>query len=181
MVKICGKPQWPKQIAGREKQDFSLWSILGWRWSDPCWRKIGKSFLNNESKHPILLPKVKKITDLLIKHHHKLAGHSGRGITLNEIRSSGYWIVDAKSAVKNILCNCDEFRIHRRRLEELKMANLSSFRFNESVLFTHCGIDMFGPLVSKQRRSEVKRYGANFDYMLRWAIHIEVALKLDTD
>ena len=43
-------------------------------------------FLNNECKHPILLPKVKKITDLLIKHHYKIAGHSGRGTALNENR-----------------------------------------------------------------------------------------------
>ena len=39
--------------------------------------RLGKSFLNNECKHPILLPKVGKITDLLLKHYHKLAGHSG--------------------------------------------------------------------------------------------------------
>ena len=39
--------------------------------------RLEKSFLNNECKHPILLPKVGKITDLLIKHHHKLAAHSG--------------------------------------------------------------------------------------------------------
>ena len=49
--------------------------------------RLEKSFLNNECKHPILFRKVGKITDLLIKHHHKLTGYSGRGITLNEIRS----------------------------------------------------------------------------------------------
>ena len=42
------------------------------------------SFLNNDCKHPILLPKV--ITDLLIQHHYKIAGHSGRVIALNENR-----------------------------------------------------------------------------------------------
>ena len=38
--------------------------------------RLEKSFLNNDCKHPILFPKVGKITDLLIKHHHKLTGHS---------------------------------------------------------------------------------------------------------
>ena len=39
--------------------------------------RLEKSFLNNDCKHPILFPKVGKITDLLIKHYHKLTGHSG--------------------------------------------------------------------------------------------------------
>ena len=143
--------------------------------------RLENSFLNNECKHPISLPKVGKITELLIRHHHKLAAHSGRGITLNEIRSSGYWIVDANSAVKNIIHNCVECRRHRGRLGEQKMANLPSCRLNESAPFTHCGIDMFGPIVVKQRRSEVKRYGAMFTCMASRAIHIEVAFNLDTD
>ena len=67
--------------------------------------RLEQSFLNNECKHPMLLPKIGKI---------KLAGHSGRGITLNEIRSSGYWIVDANSVVKNILYNCVECHRHRK-------------------------------------------------------------------
>ena len=93
--------------------------------------RLEKSFLNDERKHPILFPKVGKISNLLIKHGHKLAGHSGRGITLNEIRSSGYWIVDANSTVKNILYNCVECCSYRGRLVEQKMANLPSCRLNE--------------------------------------------------
>ena len=73
--------------------------------------RLEKLFLDNECKYPILLQKARKITDLLIKHHHKLAGQSGQGITINEIRSSGYWLVDSNSAVKSILYNFVEFRI----------------------------------------------------------------------
>ena len=107
--------------------------------------RLEKSFLNNECKHPLLFPKVGKITDLLTKHHHKLTGHSGRGITLNKIRSSGYWIVDANSAMKNIIYNCVVCHRYRGRFGEQKMADLPSRRLNESVPFTHCGTDMFGP------------------------------------
>ena len=90
--------------------------------------RLEKSFLNNECKHPILFQKVGKITDLLIKHHHKLTGHSRRGITLNKICSSGHWVVDVNSAVKNIIYNCVECRRYRGRLEEQKMADLPSCR-----------------------------------------------------
>ena len=143
--------------------------------------RLGKSFLNNECKHPILLPKVGKITDLLLKHYHKLAGHSGWGITLNEICSSGYWIVDTNSAIKNILYNCVECHRHKGRLGEQKMANLHSCRLNECASFTHCRLDMFGPIIVKQRRSEVKCYGAMFTWIASRAIHIEVVFNLDTD
>ena len=122
-----------------------------------------------------------KITDLLIKYHHKITGHSERSITLNKIRSSGYWIVDANSAIKNIIYNVVGCRRYRGRLGEQKMADLPSCRLIESASFTHCGIDMFGPFVFKQRRSDVKRYGAMFNCMASRAIHIEVTFNLDTD
>ena len=124
--------------------------------------RLDKSFLNDECKHPILFPKVGKITDLLIKHYHKLTGHSGRGITLNEIHSSGYWIIDANSALKNIIYNCADCRRYRERLVNKQW---QFYKLNESAAFTHCGKDMFGPFVVKQRRSGVKRYGAMFACM----------------
>ena len=70
---------------------------------------------------------------------------------------------------------------YRGRLGEQKMADLPSCRVIESVPFTHCGIDTFGPIVVKQRRNEVKRYGAMFTCMASRAIHIEVTFNLDTD
>ena len=140
--------------------------------------RLENSFLNNECKHPILLQKVGKIIEeLQIKHHHKLAAHSGRGITLNKIRSSRYWIVDANSAVKNIIYNCAECRRHRGTLGEQKMANLLSCRLNESTPFTHCGIHMVGPIALKQRRSEVKRYGAMFT---AWPVEPSILKLLST-
>ena len=38
--------------------------------------RLEKSFSNDECNHPILFLKVGKITDLLLKHDHKLTGHS---------------------------------------------------------------------------------------------------------
>ena len=36
---------------------------------------------------------------------------SGQGSTMNEIRSSGYWLLDSNAAVKGILYNFFEFCI----------------------------------------------------------------------
>ena len=88
--------------------------------------------------------------------------------------------MDVNSAVKNIIYNCVECRTYRGRLGEQKMADLPFCRLNENAPFTHCGIDMFGRFVVKQRKSEVKRYGAMFTCMASRAIHIEVTFNLDT-
>ena len=52
--------------------------------------RIGRSGLNEEYMHPIILPKKSKVTELIVKWCHLKATHCGRGITLNEIRDRGF-------------------------------------------------------------------------------------------
>ena len=46
--------------------------------------------------------------------------------------------------------------------------------------FTYCRVDTFGPFIIKQRRSEVKRYGAMFTCMNSRAVYVEVTHSLNT-
>ena len=55
--------------------------------------RLEKPDINNDCKHPILMPKGCHISKLIILWCHQKTGHSGRGMTLNEVRSSGFWIV----------------------------------------------------------------------------------------
>ena len=48
-------------------------------------------------------------------------------------------------------------------------------------LFSHVGIDYFGPFMEKQGRSQVKRYGCIFTCLTMRAVHIEIAHPLETD
>ena len=59
------------------------------------------------------------------------------------------------------------------------MADLSTCRLTETAPFTHCGVDIFGPFIVKQRRSEVKSYGAMFTYLASRAVHIEVTFSMN--
>ena len=111
--------------------------------------RLDNCFINSNYKHPILLPKDGKVTTLIIQHHHKMATHGGRGITLNQIRSTGYWIVDANSAVKNFIFRFVDCHRLRGRFREQKMADLPACRFTEAAPFTHCGVDIFGPFIVK--------------------------------
>ena len=68
--------------------------------------QIGRSGLNEEYMHPIILPKKSKVTELIIKSCHLKAAHCGRGITLNEIRDRGFWIINASSITKSVVFFC---------------------------------------------------------------------------
>jgi len=47
--------------------------------------------------------------------------------------------------------------------------------------FAHVGVDYFRPLIVRQVRSELKRYGCLFTCMTTRAVHLEVARDLSTD
>ena len=95
--------------------------------------RLDNYFINNNCKHPILLPKNGKVTTLIIQHQHKMAAYGGRGITLNQIKSSGYWIVGANSAVKNFIFRCVDSRGLRGRFGEQKMVDLPAFTLTETA------------------------------------------------
>ena len=61
--------------------------------------RIGKCDVSDEIQHPTLLPKSCKTTELIIRRCHDKVAHAGRGITINQIRSSGFWIISCNSLV----------------------------------------------------------------------------------
>ena len=64
---------------------------------------------------------------------------------------------------------------------EQKMSDIPKERISNDPPFTHCGVDTFGPFTIKERRSELKRYGALFTCMASRAVLIEVTHSLDAD
>ena len=166
------------------KKDSTIYNLDTFMGADGLIRVGGRlkhSHLNNSCKHPVLLPKEEKVTDLVFEWCHARCAHGRRGATLNELRRSGYWVVKGNSAVRSKLFKCVQCRRLRRKLCIQKMANLPSSRLMEVPPFTYCGVDMFGPFIIRQRRSEVKRCGAMFTCMNSRAVHIEVTHSLDTD
>ena len=91
------------------------------------------------------------MTTLIIEHHQKIATYSRRGIALNQIKSSEYWIVGANLAVKNFIFRFVDCCRLRGKLGEQK-----TYRLTETASFNHYGMEIFGPFIVKQRKSEVK-------------------------
>ena len=61
------------------------------------------------------------------------------------------------------------------------MADLPQERCTEAAPFTYCGVGMFGLLIIKERRSELKRYGVLSTCFSSRAVHIELTNYLDAD
>lgn len=143
--------------------------------------RIKKANLSDSLKNPVILPKAGHITELVLRHAHEKTHHSGRGLTLNERRSSGYWIINGNAAVRHFISKCVTCRHLRGTFGEQKMANLPSSRVEPAPQFSYCAVDYFGPWYVKEGRKEVKRYGALFTCLASRAVHIEVAHSMETD
>ncbi|XP_060570099.1 uncharacterized protein LOC132728485 [Ruditapes philippinarum] len=132
-------------------------------------------------KHPIILPKESHVTELVIRHCHLRVNHQGRGMTSNEIRSNGFWIVGLSSAVYSFISRCVTCRRLRGGNQVQKMADLPEDRLEPSPPFTYSGVDYFGPWLIKEGRKELKRYGVVFTCLCCRAVHLESANSLTTD
>lgn len=132
-------------------------------------------------KHPVIIPKEHHLAKLLIADCHEKTAHQGKGLTINEIRSRGFWITGVNRTVASLIRQCVRCRKLRRPAEEQKMANLPSERIDPSPPFTFCGMDVFGPFITKQGRKSYKRYGLLFTCFCCRAIHIEMLNDMSTD
>ena len=143
--------------------------------------RIRKANLPHTLKNPVILPKSSDISSLIISHVHERTHHSGRGITLNELCSSGYWIVSGNAMVRQFISKCVTCRHLRGSQGEQKMADLPKSRIEPAPPFPYCGVDFFGLWHVQRGRTVVKRYGALFTCLASRAVHIEVADSLETD
>ncbi|XP_030844157.1 uncharacterized protein LOC100890944 [Strongylocentrotus purpuratus] len=134
-----------------------------------------------ESKHPAILPQDHHITELIIRHCHIQTAHQGRGMTINQLRSSGFWVLSGSSTVSRLIRKCVTCRRLRGESQWQKMSNLPKDRVEPTPPFTYSCMDVFGPWVIKEGRKELKRYGLLFSCMVSRAVHIETLNSMTTD
>ena len=143
--------------------------------------RIKHAMVSFDVKHPIILPSKNHVSELIVRHHHERINHQGRGMTLNDLHSHGYWIVGGSSVVATYISKCVTCHKLRGALQEQKMADLPEDRLEPAPPFTYCAVDLFGPFHIKEGRKELKRYGVLFTCMSSRAIHLETANSLETD
>ena len=131
-------------------------------------------------KFPLILPGKNHVSHLIIKRCHEEVEHQGKGITLNEVRSRGYWLVGGSSVVSSYISKCVKCLKLRGVVKDQKMADLPPDRLEPVPPSTYCAVDYFGPWIIKDGRKELKRYGVLFTCMASTAIHLECANSMDT-
>ena len=133
------------------------------------------------AKHQPILPKEHPVTKLIIIHDHRRNAHVGREHVLANLRER-YWIVNGRSAVKSALRKCFFCRFRRARQQYPFMADLPRGRMAyEEPPFSHCGVDLFGPITIKQGRKRLKRWAVLYTCLTIRCVHLEVVESLDSD
>ena len=184
IIKEVQKTVFAKEIRGLGKKSCNLGKLNPYIDSEGILRVGGRleaSTLPEEIKHPAIIPKNHCLATLIITHFHDKIKHQGRGMTLNEIRAHGFWIIGMSKAVASHIYKCVTCRKGRRPVEEQKMANLPVDRTEDAPPFTFTGMDCFGPFFIKERRKELKCYGLLFTCMTSRAVHIEMLDDMSTD
>ena len=143
--------------------------------------RLQRAPLTDAAKYPIILPSKNHVTEMIITHYHKIEGHVGANQVLASIRQK-YWILRGPTAVKRVVRRCITCQRWNARLGEQVMAPLPEARVTPcNAPFTAVGVDYFGPIYVKLKRSTVKRYGCVFTCLAIRSVHIEVSHDLSTD
>ena len=143
--------------------------------------RLGRAALPENSKHQTVIPKNSHLARLIVYHFHEKSAHSGREYVLSLLRER-FWQIRARSVVRSVLSSC--FACKRRHAPPgvQKMADLPPRQVTpDKPPFTCVRIGDFGPFLIRQRRSQVKRYGAIFTCLALRAVHLETSHSLDTD
>ena len=95
---------------------------------------MNRAQLDTNIKHPIILPKKCHVSELVTRYCHQRVGHQGRGMTINEVRASGFWVLGLSSAVSGMISRCVRCRKLRGVAQVQKMAELPEDRVNHHHL-----------------------------------------------
>ena len=139
--------------------------------------RLSHSLLEEDAKHPLILPADCHLTTLLIRDAHHRTLHGGTQLTLSTIRRQ-YWIEKGGSAVKKIIRACLTCSRHAVRVPTQLMGELPKARVRTSSPFVRSGVNCAGPinlpLTKTRRKGTMKGYIAIFIRMATRAVHIEV-------
>ena len=143
--------------------------------------RLGAASVGFETKHPVILPKEGRITQLIVEDiRQRAVGHQGREHVLTALRDR-FWVVKGTTVVRRVIRDCLQCRRRCAAPMTQKMAPLPEHRLSTDPPFTHSGVDYFGPFFTKRGRALVKVYFVIFTCMSSRAIHLDVADSLSTN
>ena len=141
--------------------------------------RLRQSDVEYDVKHPILIPPSSTFSKLLIRDTHFRLLHAGCSQIVAEIRQR-YWIPKLRCTVKKIIHECIICRRYSTKSYSEIFAPLPKERISWTNLhaFLNIGIDFFGPLYIKEKRTLRKCYVLLITCCQTRAIHLEVSHSL---
>ena len=124
--------------------------------------RLQNSSLDLELIHSIILPKTGSTFTMIARDCHNTIAHGSRSATMHEIRRAGYWIINRNTLAHSV--------------NSWPPQGLCQWSTTH-----HCGVDLFGPFLVKERQSKLKIHGALFTCLVRSAVHIEAVATMETD
>lgn len=145
--------------------------------------RLHNSELSYKQKHPVILPKLSRITDMIIRNEHLRLLHAGPKLLLSNLNSK-FWLINGLRHVKKVIHKCITcFKLKAEASKQL-MGSLPTQRVTQASPFVRVGLDFAGPINVKQsriRRSVIsKGYICVFVCFTTKAIHLELASDLTT-
>ena len=67
--------------------------------------RLHRAQIDDDARHPIILPKNHHVVNLITRFYHYISGHSGLEHTLSLIRQK-FWIIKARPTIRRILNGC---------------------------------------------------------------------------
>jgi len=169
---------WEVFVAIKQKKRHCLQMQLGLRLDEfeilRCHGRYAYADINEDAKHPKLLPRRSYFTKLLILEVHGRLIHSGVSLTLNHLRQE-YWIPHGRVEVKYVLNQCVVCRHHHGAPFCLPdMPPWPKERVSASDPFKYIGLDYLGPVQVKEGNTVQKMWICLFTCLAVRAIHLEL-------
>lgn len=145
--------------------------------------RIGTNIdLPDDVKRPIILPRINKITRLLVECYHRMYHHRNHETVINEMRQK-FYIPRIRVLLRSVRINdCQLCKVRRTKPIVPQMGNLPPARLALRLRpFSCAGIDYFGPISVVCGRTQRKRWGVLITCLTIRAVHIEIAHSLDTN
>ncbi|GFY33214.1 integrase catalytic domain-containing protein [Trichonephila clavipes] len=130
-------------------------------------------------KHPVILPRRCKFTELLVIREHERIGHCGVSATLTQLRKK-YWIPKGRQLVKTMIRICLVCKKYSAKPADQLSGQLPRDRITQSPHFQIVGIDFTGAILVKDNQGTRKSYVSLFTCAVTRAVHLELVSDMST-
>ncbi|XP_065088590.1 uncharacterized protein LOC135710068 [Ochlerotatus camptorhynchus] len=135
-------------------------------------------------KHPIILPRDHRVTELLLRELHLQNLHAGPTLLTATVNQQ-YWVIGLQAAVRRTVQSCIRCVRMKGHTANQLMGSLPVPRVMATRAFTHVGVDYAGPFkihaLCVRGVKVTKGYLAVFVCMSTKAVHLEVASDLSSN